>query len=101
MHTSIKISPLTGVPNFYKHLPFRRKPFSPRLISNGGKMERMPMPSAMGLALECFQNIIPFDGMIFWKLFPTSRHSFHVWLLVRKVILNEPKPFGYFWAPKV
>jgi len=77
-HPSTKIPPLTGVPNFYKHLPFQRKPFSTRLISNGGKRERMPMPCAMGLALECFQNIIPSKGMIFWKIFPTSRHSFHV-----------------------
>src|SRR5690606_31805357 len=80
---------------------FRRKPFSLRLISNGGKMERMPMPCAMGLALECFQNIIPSKGMIFWKIFPTSRHSFHVCWMVRKAILNEPKRFGYFCASKV
>ena len=25
------------------------------IISNGGKMDGMPMPWAMGLALECFQ----------------------------------------------
>jgi len=25
----------------------------------------------------------------------------HVRMTVRKAILNEPKPFGYFWAPKV
>ena len=29
--------------------PFRRKHFSLRLISNGGKMERMPLICAMGL----------------------------------------------------
>ncbi|WP_262890978.1 hypothetical protein [Sphingobacterium mizutaii] len=40
-------------------------------------MERMPLPSAMGLALECFLTIIPFDGMIVRKIFLTSRHSFH------------------------
>ena len=71
------------------------------LISNGGKMERMPLTRAMGLALECFLNIIPSKGMIFRKIFPTSRHSFHVCWIVRKAILNEPKVFGYFWAPKV
>ncbi|WP_313191821.1 hypothetical protein [Sphingobacterium sp.] len=61
-----------------EHFTFQRKPFSPRLISNGGKMERMPLPGVMGLALECFLKIIPFDGMILRKIFPTSRHSFHV-----------------------
>ncbi|WP_312696402.1 hypothetical protein [Sphingobacterium mizutaii] len=64
-------------------------------------MERMPMPCAMGLALECFFQIIPSKGMIWKKIFPTSRHSFHVRMTVRKAILNEPKPFGYFWASKV
>ncbi|WP_254528493.1 MULTISPECIES: hypothetical protein [unclassified Sphingobacterium] len=64
-------------------------------------MERMPLTRAMGLALECFLNIIPSKGMIFRKIFPTSRHSFHVCWIVRKAILNEPKPFGYFWASKV
>ena len=98
---SIKISPLPGVSNLYKHSSFRRKHFSLRLISSGGKMERMPMTCAMGLALECFQWIIPTKGMIFWKIFPTIRHSFHVRGAVRKATLNGPKPFGYFWAPKV
>src|SRR5690606_7685337 len=51
----IKISPLPGVSNLYKHSSFRRKHFSLRLISSGGKMDRMPMPCALGLALECFQ----------------------------------------------
>ncbi|WP_185211553.1 hypothetical protein [Sphingobacterium mizutaii] len=64
-------------------------------------MERMPLTRAMGLALECFLNIIPSKGMIFRKIFPTSRHFFHVCWIVRKAILNEPKPFGYFWASKV
>ncbi len=41
-HPSTKILPLPGV--FHKHQPFRRKPFSLRLISSGGKMDRMPMP---------------------------------------------------------
>src|SRR5690606_18624845 len=59
------ISPLPGVHNLYKQPSFRRKSFSPRLISSGGKMGRMPMPCAMGLALECFQKIIPSKGMIF------------------------------------
>src|SRR5690606_41127042 len=67
-------------------------------------MERMPLTRAMGLALECFQKIIP-----------TTRHSFHVIWVVRKATLNEPKVlrirvvfgirellrrFGYFWAPR-
>ncbi|WP_313511681.1 hypothetical protein [Sphingobacterium sp.] len=55
-------------------------------------MERMPLPCAMGLALECFLKIIPSKGMILRKIFPTSRHSFHVYWMVRKAILNEPKP---------
>ncbi|WP_185212476.1 hypothetical protein [Sphingobacterium mizutaii] len=66
------------VPNLYKHPFFQRKSFSLRLISNGGKMERMPLPSAMGLALECFFMIIPSKGVIMKKIFPTSRHSIHV-----------------------
>ncbi|WP_262890805.1 hypothetical protein [Sphingobacterium mizutaii] len=41
-------------------------------------MERMPLPSAMGLALECFFMIIPSKGVILQKIFPTSRHSIHV-----------------------
>ena len=79
-------------------------------------MKRMPSTCAMGLALECFQWIIPSKGMIFWKIFPTTRHSFHVRMIVRKATLNGPKRlrirvvssirellrrFGYFWAPKV
>ncbi|WP_313189981.1 hypothetical protein [Sphingobacterium sp.] len=84
-----------------KSLSFRRKTFSPRLISNGGKMERMPLPCAMGLALECLFKIIHLDGMILKKIFPTTRHSFHVRMTVRKAILNEPKRFGYFCASKV
>ena len=95
---------------------FLRKFFSNRLISSGGKMDRMPSTCAMGLALECFQWIIPLKGMIYWKIFPTTRHSIHVWVIVRKATLNEPRPlrirvvfgirellrrFGYFWAPKV
>ena len=84
-----------------KHLSFRRKSFSLRLISSGGKMDRMPLTCAMGLALECFQKIIPSKGMIYWKIFPTTRHSIHVRMIVRKATLNGPKPFGYFWASKV
>ncbi len=54
-----RFHPLWGFLKTYKYtLSFRRKPFSPRLISNGGKMERMPMPCAMGLALECILKII-------------------------------------------
>ena len=64
-------------------------------------MDRMPSTCAMGLALECFQLIIPTKGMNFWKIFPTTRHSIHVRMIVRKATLNGPKPFGYFWAPKV
>ncbi|WP_185211334.1 hypothetical protein [Sphingobacterium mizutaii] len=79
-------------------------------------MERMPMTCAMGLALECFLKIIPSKGMILRKIFPTTRHSFHVRMTVRKAILNEPKRlrirvvfgirellrrFGYFCASKV
>ncbi|WP_313190203.1 hypothetical protein [Sphingobacterium sp.] len=54
-------------------------------------MERMPLPCAMGLALECLFKIIHLDGMILKKIFPTTRHSFHVRMTVRKAILNEPK----------
>ena len=80
-------------------------------------MERMPMPCAMGLALECFQKIIPLKGMILWKIFPTTRNSIHVREPVRKATLNGPKRFtdsscffgirellrrfGYFCASKV
>src|SRR5690606_33073863 len=39
--------------------------------------------------------------MIYRKIFPTTRHSIHVWEPVRKATLNGPKVFGYFWAPKV
>ena len=39
--------------------------------------------------------------MIYGKIFPTTRHSIHVRLVVRKATLNGPKPFGYFWASKV
>ncbi len=39
--------------------------------------------------------------MIYGKIFPTTRHSFHVRWNVRKATLNGPKVFGYFWAPKV
>ncbi|WP_313260367.1 hypothetical protein [Sphingobacterium sp.] len=49
------MSPLEGVSNLYKQPFFRRKSFSNRLISSGGKMDRMPLTCAMGLALECFQ----------------------------------------------
>ncbi|WP_433895323.1 hypothetical protein [Sphingobacterium mizutaii] len=76
----------------------------------------MPSTCAMGLALECFKRIIPSKGMILLKIFPTTRHSIHVRLIVGKATLNEPKVlrirvvfgirellrrFGYFWAPKV
>ncbi|MBV2227691.1 MAG: hypothetical protein KUL85_12600 [Sphingobacterium mizutaii] len=64
-------------------------------------MERMPMTCAMGLALECFLKIIPSKWMILRKIFPTTSHSFHVRMTVRKAILNEPKLFGYFCASKV
>ncbi|WP_313189593.1 hypothetical protein [Sphingobacterium sp.] len=101
---------------FQQTSSFRRKPFSLRLISSGGKMDRMPSTCAMGLALECFQKIIPSKGMIFWKIFPTTRHSIHVRMIVRKATLNGPKRlrirvvsgirellrrFGYFCASKV
>jgi len=36
------------------HLP--KEALCPRLISNGGKMERMPLPCAMGLALDAFKK---------------------------------------------
>ena len=42
IYLSTNISPLPGVPNLYKHPSFRRKHFSLRLISSGGKMDRMP-----------------------------------------------------------
>ncbi len=54
--------------------------------------------------------------MIYGKIFPTTRHSIHVRMIVRKATLNGPKRygfelflvsvssfvgFGYFWASKV
>jgi len=42
--------------------PSEGSSLAPRLISSGGKMERMPMPRAMGMALECFQKILHQKG---------------------------------------
>ncbi|WP_313513363.1 hypothetical protein, partial [Sphingobacterium sp.] len=70
-------------------------------ISNGGKMERMPWPCAMGLALDAFKKFSHLRGEFRRTASSTSRHSFHVYWTVRKAILNEPKRFGYFWASKV
>ncbi|WP_313191423.1 hypothetical protein [Sphingobacterium sp.] len=100
----------------YKHQSFRRKSFSPWLISNGGKRERMPWPCAMGLGLDAFKKFSNLKGEFRRTASSTSRHSFHVRWMVRKPILNEPKRygfelfmvsvssfvgFGYFWASKV
>ena len=55
---------------------FRRKSFSPRLISSGGKMERMPMTCAMGLALECFLQNSPSKRRILKEDIPDNKAFF-------------------------
>jgi len=60
-----EFTPFQGFPISTYIYPSEGRPLVPRLISSGGKMERMPMTCAMGLALECFQWIIPTKGMIF------------------------------------
>ena len=64
-------------------------------------MERMPLLCAMGLALDAFKKFSHLRGEFRRTASSTSRHSFHVRMIVRKAILNEPKVCGYFWAPKV
>ncbi|WP_313260315.1 hypothetical protein [Sphingobacterium sp.] len=64
-------------------------------------MERMPLPCAMALALDAFKKFSHLRGEFRRTASSTSRHSFHVRMIVRKAILNEPKPFAYFWASKV
>jgi len=55
---------------------FRRKSFSNRLISSGGKMERMPLTCAMGLALGCFLQNSPTKGRILKKDIPDNKAFF-------------------------
>ncbi len=61
----------------------------------------MPWPCAVGLGLDAFKKFSHLKGEFRRTASSTSRHSFHVRWMVRKAILNEPKPFGYFWASKV
>jgi len=82
--------PFQGFPIYTNNHPSGGSPLAPAHFL-GGKMERMPSTCAMGLALECFQKVIPSKGMSFWKIFPTTRHSFHVREPVRKATLNGPK----------
>ncbi|WP_313262260.1 hypothetical protein [Sphingobacterium sp.] len=57
-------------------------------------MERMLVPCAMGMALDAFKKFSHRRGEFRRTASSTSRHSFHVRMIVRKAILNEPKVFG-------
>jgi hypothetical protein len=71
------------------------------LIFSGGRMDRVPRPLCVGLALGCFRSIIFSKEIIERTASSATRHPFHVRRTRATGHLKWAGVFGYFCAPKV